>query len=167
MADAARIDCVRGYLDAADAAAAAGLKALPVQGAEKVYAPHYWFTAFGCSPTLFGRRDFVIDCLVDACSGEAATADRFSIAEEVPDGLVLPSTWTAADAARAAKRRTLANLTRQLRTLADFHVTFEARGLIYKPCWLVPDADEHLLIDALTGAWYSVPVPADTTATPV
>ena len=156
MTEGNRIHCVRGSLGAADAAALVGLDALPAKRTQKVYAPHYWFVASGSSPTLFGRRDFAIDCLVDACSGVAATADRFSVDEELPDGLMLPTAWSAEDAERVAVRRTLANLSRQLRTLADFHVDVEPRGLIYKPCWLFPRADEHVLIDALTGGWYSV-----------
>ncbi|MEM7502384.1 MAG: hypothetical protein AAF417_10090 [Pseudomonadota bacterium] len=156
MAEEHRIHCVRGSLGAADAAALVGLEPLPAQRAQKVYAPHYWFVACGSSPTLFGRRDFAVDCLVDACSGDAATADRFSVDEELSNGLVLPTVWSADDAERVAVRRTLANLSRQLRTLADFHVDVELRGLIYKPCWLLPRADEHVLIDALTGGWYSV-----------
>lgn len=156
MSDAL-IACVDGSLDADGAATAAGVPPLSIAHSQKVYAPHYWFAASGTSPTLFGRRRFAVDCLVDALSGLAATADPFEVSKQTVDGLVLRISVSERDAERAAKRRTLTNLAREFKTLADFGIELETRGLIYKPCWVLQHADERLLVDALTGAWYSLP----------
>lgn len=123
--------------------------------AERIYVPYFWYRASGDTPTPFGRRAFEVDCLVDALNGDAATCDRFALEEErvSKDALLQPRCAEAA-ARRSATQRVTHQIGRAVRTLADFGVVLEARGVVHKPYWLLRSVKGTLLVDGATGGWY-------------
>ena len=57
-------------------------------------------------------------------------------------------------AQRAAQRCVTNALCRKLRTLADFRLELEARGVVHKLFWVIPSGAERVLVDSVTGGWY-------------
>ena len=123
----------------------------------KLCVPYYWYWATGSVPRVFGRQPFALDCLVEARTGIAATADRFEIDQaEVGNAAVLPARCSEAGAAGSAYRCVTNNLTRRARSLSDFNVTLEPRGVVHKAFWLLTWGDRRLLVDSVTGGWHAV-----------
>jgi hypothetical protein len=155
--DTNRISIICAQVSAAEAieiAAAAG-DVSGVRGATCIHYPYYWYRAQGSAPGLFGRRSLTLDCLVDARSGIASTTDRFTIEERRPADSVQLAPDRSADIARAAAQRCLAHsLGRRLRTIADFQLNLDDRGLVYKTYWVVDCAGEDLLVDSGNGAFH-------------
>ena len=92
---------------------------------------------------------------MDAQSGEAATSDPLSLIEQpnLHDS-VLPQRVSSSAAQKAAQRCVSNALWRKLRTLADFRLEFEDRGLVHKAFWIVASGAESVLVDSVTGGWY-------------
>lgn len=123
--------------------------------AERVYVPYHWFKATGAVSTLFGQRTFAVDCLVNAVSGESATADAFSPAQtEVAAESLLDPRLKSAAAKPAAEREIQQRATRTLRTLTHFGLEVTSEGLVYRPFWRVASGYGRLLVDATTGGWF-------------
>lgn len=140
--------------DAIDIVAAAGDMAA-VRDASCIHYPYYWYRAHGSAPGLFGRRSLALDCLVDARSGIASTADPFAIERRRPvDAVQLAPRHSADDAICTARRCLAHSLGRRLRTIADFQLNLDVRGLVYKTYWVVDCAGEDLLVDSGTGAFH-------------
>jgi hypothetical protein len=116
--------------------------------------PYYCFGA-GCRvPTLVGRKPVETVCLVDAVNGIGATADGFEVEpRRVPARTLIAPTLQTADATRIATRTVTHWLGRSLRTIADFEVALEPRGLVYKHFWIVRANGSRLLLDSTTGGW--------------
>ena len=127
----------------------------PREGRELVHVPYFWYRASGTAPTPYGRQPFDVDCLVDACSGEAATSDPFVVVETMhrKDTVLRPRVPRRA-AQQAAQRCVTNALCRKLRTLANFRLELEARGVVHKTFWVVPTGDELVIVDSVTGGWH-------------
>lgn len=155
-----RFSVIRAAIDAAGAAsivAAAGGHSDPGELPRPVYYPYHWFDAGGSTPGLFGRRALALSCLVDARTGLANTADRFVVVEQGAAGNTLLTHGVDEASAGAAARRYLGHsLRKQLRTIADFRVRLDYRGLLYKTYWLVDCAGDGILVDSGSGAFHAL-----------
>lgn len=157
MSDQTVIDSLAEQLTAQDARTLLAQVAGQVLAGEprRVCYPYHRFQAQVSVPRLFGRHSVDVECLVDARTGVASTSDRFLVerrAVAVADILPLVQ---ATDAAQLAARRCLAHsLTRRLRTLADFRVRPEYRGVVYKTFWLLSCEGREVLVDSANGAWH-------------
>ena len=142
--------------EAASIVAAAGGEAAIGSAPRCVRYPYHWFDASGSAPGIFGRRPLALSCLVDARTGLANTADRFVVEQRNPGSTVL-TVSVDEDPAQVAARRYLAHsLRRQLRTIADFRVSLDYRGLVYKTFWLVDGAGDGILVDSGSGAFHAL-----------
>lgn len=159
MRDPAELCVIREQLSAGEAVAMlAALVESPVSpDARRVYYPYHFFRATGSTPGLFGRRRLSLDCLVDGRSGVASTSDPFDIVRR-PGGEadVLPTAVTLPLSEREARRCLTHGLGRRLRTIADFRLVLDYRGVVYKPYWLVDCGDDTVLVDSASGAWHHV-----------
>lgn len=152
-----RVSVIREQVSAAEAieiAAAAGDMS-GVRDATCIHYPYYWYQAHGSAPGLFGRRSLALDCLVDARSGIASTTDRFTTEQRrLADSVQMACRHSADDARDAAQRCLAYSLGRRLRTIADFQLNLDDRGLVYKTYWVVDCAGEDLLVDSGNGAFH-------------
>lgn len=152
MAESIAVRCLEPRLDKRAVALRLGLCASRVRA---VYVPYFWFRATGSAPTPFGRRPIEVDCLVNALSGEGSTCGSFPLGERaLPADAVLRSTCGESAAKGEAQRCVTHNVGRGLRTIADFRVALDARGIVYKPFWLLQDVDTPMIVDAMTGGWH-------------
>jgi len=118
----------------------------------KIYFPYFRFDAKCKVPALFGRKETVIPCLVDAINNVAATADPVAIdSTSVPAGSALPSDHSVDQAEREARRYLQHHLGRRLRTIADFGVELEALGIVHKAFWIVRSGSARVIVDSVTG----------------
>ena len=154
MADAASVALLRAGLDAAEARQAltriAGADDFELQ--QTVYYPYHWYRASGSAPRLLGRRALVVDCLVDACTGVASTADRFAPEPAaVPADAVIEAKRPARGTEPAARRYVTHALGRGARALADFGVRLEHAGVVHKALWIFAASGLRVLVDSTTG----------------
>ena len=126
-----------------------------------VFYPYYCFDA-GCTvPTLAGRRELSMICLVDAVNGIGATADSFELESlSVPDTDVLKPDIDDQTARKTAERTMTHRLGRNLRTIRNFDVQLAARGLVHKRFWIVQTLHARVMVDSTTGRWYPLTVKA-------
>lgn len=123
----------------------------------RIHYPYHWFNAEGSTPGLFGRRELALSCLVDARTGLANTADRFVVEQRTTGGTLLAPGVDEGSAGIAARRYLGHSLRRQLRTIADFRVHLDYRGLVYKTYWLVDWAGgDGILVDSGSGAFHAL-----------
>ena len=151
-----RIAAIRETISATEAVsivAAAGADA-ECPAPRRICYPYHWFDAGGSTPGLFGRQALFLSCLVDARTGLANTADRFVVDQRTANGTVLAASIDAEPSRLAARRYLAHSLRRQLRTIADFQVSLDYRGLVYKTYWLVGSAGDGLVVDSGNGAFH-------------
>ena len=123
----------------------------------KIYFPYFWFSADCAMRTLFGKRSFSADCLVDACNGLGATADPFPVDESsVPADAILDSRIYSEAAKKAAQRFVTHNLGRRLKMIGQFNVALKARGMIYKSYYLVRCEGTLVMVDSTTGCIHTL-----------
>ncbi len=119
---------------------------------EVIY-PYYCFDAECSVPTLAGRKDLSIICLVDAVNGLGATADNFSLKNEMVSGNKVLSTELDKDAASDIARRTVTHrVGKKLRMIASFDVAIAPRGIVHKRFWIVQSAEASILVDSTNGS---------------
>lgn len=123
----------------------------PVLECQLLY-PYFHFGISGRLQSLLGSRALAVECLVDARTGHAATADAFD-ADRVPcsDEVCLAATWSQADAARQARRYATHALGRAYRIAANLHLELSAHGIVHRPFCIVTIAGRRLLVDRVTG----------------
>ncbi len=119
----------------------------------KLVYPYYRFKASCKVPTLTGKQDISIECLVDGLNGLGATADPFAtdqlwVSEEAQLTLCISSEV----AQREAQRTVTHQLGRKLRMIAPFDVSLEATGVIYRSFWIVRIGDVRIMLDSVTGS---------------
>ncbi|RLA32347.1 MAG: hypothetical protein DRR11_08545 [Gammaproteobacteria bacterium] len=118
----------------------------------KMYYPYYSFTANCLVPTLFGKKEMTVNCLVDGVSGLGATAGAFSIEPEtVSADDLLQLDVSAQEAERAARRTVSHQLSRKLRMIASFHMNIERQSIVYKGFWIIRSQDTLVMVDASSG----------------
>jgi len=122
---------------------------------QKLAYPYYRFKA-GCKvPTIIGRQDLFIDCLVDGINGLGATADPFSTNQlSVKIENVLKPELSNREAVKIAHRTVTHQLGKKLKMIAPFDVTLEARGMIYRSFWIISIGDRRIMVDSVTGGMH-------------
>ena len=150
---------VRESLEAADALrivnSIAGTVAASIE--RKIYYPYFWFSANCSTRTLFGKRSFSANCLVDGRNGLGATTDPFEVEESVVAGRAILATRTISEGAeKSAKRYLSHNLSRGLKMIGHFNIDLESRGTVYKSYWLVHCKGTLVMIDSTTGCLHTL-----------
>ena len=155
MAKQDQVVVIRGAINATDALCAVAALTSDDEAvfeSELIY-PYYCFDADCRVPTLAGRKQFSMICLVDAVNGLGATADSFELEREsVPLERLLAADIDDQAAAKTAHRTVTHRLGRKLRTISSFDVDVAPRGLIYKRFWIVKTRDARVMVDSTTGS---------------
>jgi len=122
------------------------------QVAADVIYPYYCFDADCSVPTLAGRKQVSLVCLVDAINGLGATADSFALKKEsVSADAILAAELDNAAAAEVAQRTITHRLGRRLRTITSFEVVVRPRGIVHKRFWIVQSSAARVMVDSMTG----------------
>lgn len=157
MTDQQQIVVIRGAINATDALCVVASLTSDVEStveSEMIY-PYYCFDADCSVPTMVGRKQLSMICLVDAVNGLGATADSFELKQEIaPNDLILASDIDAAEAEKIAHRTVTHRLGKKLRTIASFDVHVTPRGLIHKRFWIVKTSDARIMVDSTTGSMH-------------
>jgi hypothetical protein len=144
MADEKMLTVIREEVDASAALQSIHAVRGDVAGVveQKLVYPYYRFKA-GCKvPTIIGRQDLLIDCLVDGINGLGATADPFATNQlSVTTENVLQPELSNREAVKIAHRTVTHQLGKKLKMIAPFDVVLEATGLIYRSFWIVRIGD--------------------------
>jgi len=163
MADEERAVVIRGALNATDAlCVVASLTGDFEARVEKdVIYPYYCFDADCSIPTLVGRKNLVIICLVDAVNGIGATADNFELnSESVAAQSLLTTEIDAESASDIAQRTVTHRLGRKLRTITSFDVKLNPRGIVHKRFWIVRTSDARVMVDSTSGGLHPLKLKA-------
>jgi len=157
MADVKMLTVIREQVDASAALQSIHVVRGDVAGVveQKLVYPYYLFRA-GCKiPTIVGKQDVSVDCLVDGINGLGATADPF-ITEQlnVTDENHLKSEISNSEAVKVAHRTVTHQLGKKLKMIAPFDVTLEARGMIYRSFWIIRIGDRRIMVDSVTGGMH-------------
>lgn len=124
---------------------------------QKLVYPYYHLTAQCTVPTMIGRQELTVHCLVDGINGSGATADPFSTDKLiVPDEIRLQPKITSGEAARIAHRTVTHQLSKKLRMIAPFDVSLESTGTIYRSFWIVRIGNGRIMIDSVTGSMHTL-----------
>ena len=123
----------------------------PMLERELLY-PYYRFAANGRLRFLFGERKLNVDCLIDARTGHAATADAFDVvARHCEAEACLDAIRTPAEARRLAQRYATHALSRGYRIAANFNLQLVDRGVVHRPFCIVASGGDRLLVDRVSG----------------
>lgn len=123
-----------------------------VQLQPEVIYPYYCFDANCSVPTLAGRKEISLICLVDAVNGLGATADNFELkTETLAASRLLPIELDAQAATDIAQRTVTHRMGKKLRMIASFDVTLVPRGVVHKRFWIVQSSDARVMVDSTTG----------------
>jgi hypothetical protein len=119
---------------------------------EVIY-PYYCFDAECSVPTLVGRKDISLICLVDAVNGLGATADSFELKKEsLSPTMRLPVELELKTAVDIAQRTVTHRMGKKLRMIASFDVSIVPRGMVHKRFWIVQARDARVMVDSTTGS---------------
>lgn len=119
---------------------------------EVIY-PYYCFDAECSVPTLVGRKDISLICLVDAVNGLGATADSFELKKEsLSPTMRLPVELELETAVDIAQRTVTHRMGKKLRMIASFDVSIVPRGMVHKRFWIVQSRDARVMVDSTTGS---------------
>jgi hypothetical protein len=159
MADVKLLTVIREEVDASAALQSIHAVRADIAGVveQKMVYPYYRFKA-GCKvPTIIGRQDVVVDCLVDGINGLGATADPFSTNQlSVNYENVLKPELSNREAVKIAHRTVTHQLGKKLKMIAPFNVVLEAKGLLYRSFWIVRIGDSRIMVDSVTGSMHPV-----------
>ena len=115
--------------------------------------PYYCFDAECSVPTLAGRKNIALVCLVDAVNGLGATADNFAFKKEAVPLKKRISIEVAKDAAANIAERTVTHrMGKKLRMIASFDVSIAPRGVVYKRYWIVQSSEASVMVDSSNGS---------------
>ena len=119
---------------------------------QKLVYPYFRFKASCKIPTMIGKQDVAVDCLVDGINGLGATADPFITGQLlVADEDHLRPDISCDEAVKIAQRTVTHQLGKKLKMIAPFDVTLEAKGMIYRSFWIVRIGDSRVMVDSVTG----------------
>ena len=119
---------------------------------EVIY-PYYCFDAECSVPTLAGRKELSLVCLVDAVNGLGATADNFALKNEaVTPESILPIELVGGAAADIARRTVTHRVGKKMRMIASFDVSIAPRGIVHKRFWIVQSSEVSMLVDSTNGS---------------
>ena len=115
--------------------------------------PYYCFDANCSVPTLAGRKQVSLICLVDAANGIGATAESFELKKEtVPAARLLPVAIETDKAAEIAQQTVTHRMGKNLRMIASFDVSVVPRGMVHKRFWIVQSSEARVMVDSTTGS---------------
>jgi hypothetical protein len=118
---------------------------------EVIY-PYYCFDANCSVPTMAGRKEISLICLVDAVNGLGATADNFELkTETLSSAKLLPIELDTQMAIDIAQRTVTHRMGKKLRMIASFEVSIVPRGIVHKRFWIVQSSDVRVMVDSTTG----------------
>ncbi len=124
---------------------------------QKLFYPYYRFKANCKVPTMIGKQDVAVDCLVDGINGLGATADPFATDQlNVSDENHLKPEITNCEAVKIAHRTVTHQLGKKLKMIAPFDVTLKATGLVYRSFWIVRIGDSRIMVDSVTGGTHAL-----------
>ncbi len=119
---------------------------------QKLVYPYFRFKASCKIPTMIGKQDVAVDCLVDGINGLGATADPFVTDKlMVTDENLLHPDISRDEAVKIAQRTVTHQLGKKLKMIAPFDVTLDAKGMIYRSFWIVRIGDSRIMVDSVTG----------------
>lgn len=122
---------------------------------QKLLYPYFRFKVSCKIPTIIGKRDMTVDCLVDGINGLGATADPFMTDQLlVTDENHLKPELSDGEAVKVAHRTVTHRLGKKLKMIAPFDVTLEAKGIIYRSFWIVRIGDRRIMVDSVTGGMH-------------
>ena len=154
MAERQQVVVIRGAINSTDALCVVASLTGDVEATvetEMIY-PYYCFDANCTVPTMVGRKNIPMLCLVDAVNGLGATADSFELKKEtVPADQLLDTEIDGDDAAATAIRTVTHRLGRKLRTITSFDVDVQPRGIVHKRFWIVRTSDARVMVDSTNG----------------
>jgi hypothetical protein len=154
MSECEQVVVIRGAINATDALCIVASLTSDVEATVEtgmIY-PYYCFDAHCMVPTMTGRKEVSMICLVDAANGLGATADSFELTtESVPAENLVAAGIEADEAVEIAQRTVTHRLGRQLRTIASFDVDIRPRGLVHKRFWIVRTSEAHVMVDSANG----------------
>ena len=148
------IDAMRASLTADDAVAkVARLVEEPDSRIEQqLFYPYFHFAVTGRLRWLFGERHMHIDCLVDARTGRAASADALTLDRlQVRSGDCVDASQDRHGAETNARRYACHALGKSLRVLGNFNLALSAASLVHRSFWVVRAGELSVLVDAVTG----------------
>lgn len=155
MTDEEQVVVVRGAINSTDALCVVASLTNDVEAtveSEMIY-PYFCFNAECSVPTLIGRKQLSIICLVDAVNSLGATADSFELKKEtVATDILLDTDIEEIEAEKIAHRTVTHHLGKKLRTISSFDVTVKPRGLIHKRFWIIRTSDARVMVDSTTGS---------------
>jgi hypothetical protein len=154
---------IRGSFNATDALCVVASLTGDVEAhvASDIIYPYYCYDVECSVPTLAGRKNVSMICLVDAANGLGATADSFELKKEtIPVSRILATDIDADTATRIATRTVTHRMGKELRTIADFDVEMKPRGLVHKRFWIVQTSEARLLVDSTTAGWFPLKLEA-------
>jgi len=119
--------------------------------------PYYHYRANARVPTLAGKKQLAVDCLVDAVNGSGLTADPFRRESlDVSPACVLARGIGQDAAARVAHRTVTHRLGKKFRIIAPFDVELEYSGIVHRGFWIVRVGRGRVMVDSATGAVQSL-----------
>lgn len=119
---------------------------------QQIYYPFFHFAASARLRWLFGERRMCLDCLVDARTGRAASADALTIERiEAEPKACVAAVKDGQVAEKNARRYASHALGRSFRVLGNFNLELAPAVLVHRPYWVVRAADHSVLVDAVTG----------------
>jgi hypothetical protein len=122
-----------------------------------IYYPYYYYSAVCRVSSLFAKRRINAHCLVDGSRGIAATADRFQITPQLVLATdMLGTNISITDAQRQAARYLSHALGRKTRSIANFEVEIESKGVAYKAFWLAQSGEHEFIVDSVTGCLHTL-----------
>jgi hypothetical protein len=122
---------------------------------QKLVYPYFHFTARCKVPTVVGKKEVTIACMIDGVNGHGATADHFSTDEIlVPEESRLQLGISHGEATKIAQQTVTHQLGKKLKMIAPFEVALESTGLVYRSFWIVRVGDKRVMIDSVTGAMH-------------
>lgn len=154
MSKQEQVVVVRGSITSTDALCLVSslTNDVEVQLRPDVVYPYYCFDANCSVPTLIGRKDVSLICLVDAVYGLGATANKFELkTESVLAASLLPPEIEIEAATDIAQRTVTHRMGRKLRMIASFDVSIVPRGMVHKRFWIVQSSDVRVMVDSTTG----------------
>lgn len=124
---------------------------------QQLYYPYFHLAARCSVPTMIGRKELTVDCLVDGINGSGATTDPFLTEQvTVPGEIQLQPKWSRDEAVRVARRTLTHRLGKKMRMIAPFDVVFESTTLIYRGFWIVRVGTGKIVLDSVTGGMQSL-----------
>ena len=163
MTEREQVVVIRGSFNATDALCVVASLTGDVDArvASDIIYPYHCFDAECTVPTLAGRKDVSLICLVDAVNGLGATADSFELKKEsVARSKLMSAEIDDETAADTAHRTVTHHMGRSLRTIAEFDVRLKPRGFVHKRFWIVQTSEARLLVDSTTAGWFPLKLEA-------